>query len=150
MTKRRLSLLLLFVATAVAAFFSSCSSSDDLSDELAPKIAAFVNQYFPNTPVAAYTHTSDGYTVELSGGPEITFDTAQEWTAVDGRGEELPQVLLFDRLPPALYSYLEETSTTKSVYGMARTSATYTIRVTNTTLTYDIETGQISSPLPPQ
>jgi hypothetical protein len=56
----------------------------------------------------------------------------------------LPQVLLFDRLPPSLYSYLEETENLGNVFSIERDRTTYTVVLLNETLSYDVATEQIT------
>lgn len=56
----------------------------------------------------------------------------------------LPQVLLFDQLPPALYKYLEETENLGNVFSLERNRSTYTVVLLDETLSYDIATQQIT------
>ncbi len=74
----------------------------------------------------------------------MTFDHECEWEAINGYGMPLPQVLLFDQLPPALYKYLEETDDVGSVFSIERDRTSYTVVLLDSTLIYDIKTQQIT------
>ena len=56
----------------------------------------------------------------------------------------LPQVMLFDQLPPRLYAYLQDSQQLDSVFGMERDSKRYVLTLLDSTLTYDISTGDAS------
>lgn len=75
----------------------------------------------------------------------MIFDSSYSWTTIDGEGATLPQVLLFDELPPALYEYLESTENLTSVYRLDRNSRQYDVGLFDTALTYTIATGEIHS-----
>lgn len=139
--KRPIINILLSLIAAVA--LVACHSND-LWDSLPEPIARFVSQYFPNTAVSDYSATDGNYHVKLSGAPSLTFDSNYEWTDINGRGNTLPEVLLFDRLPPALYNYLSETERLDRVYSMSRDAHTYTVVTSDTTLSYNIDTGRIT------
>lgn len=126
----------------------SCSH-DDVWNEVPAAVETFLNRYFPNSELESVTHTDAGLRVRIKNGPGLTFDAAGEWTVIAGYGEILPQVLLFDDLPPALYNYLEEAEVLDSVYSLERNSKTYIVGLSNTSVVYDISTGRISSPIPP-
>lgn len=73
----------------------------------------------------------------------MTFGPDQEWEAINGYGERLPQVLMFDQLPPALFAYLQETENMNDVFAMERDAGIYTVTVLNSTITYDSKTDTI-------
>lgn len=125
-------------------------NNGDLWDDLPRKIASFVSQYYPGASVKDYTVTSDTYHVRLADGPGLTFDSDYNWIAVNGYGEPLPQVMLFDCLPPALYEYLQTGSLTGEVMSMERTSRLYTLVLMDTTIYYDVDTGKITQGVPPE
>lgn len=127
----------------VAMVLCSCSHSD-LYDGMPRKIQTFISQYYPNSQLESFTTTDTSYNVVVKDGPSIVFDANCNWTYINGNGGQLPQVLMFNDLPPRLYSYLEETEDTKNVYEMTRTSKEYTLVLLGYTLHYDIATGEIT------
>ncbi|MDE6452570.1 MAG: PepSY-like domain-containing protein [Muribaculaceae bacterium] len=137
------------ILIAITAMLAPACSDSDVWDSVPPKIATFLNRYYPNSELASCTRTGSDYRVRIKDGPGITFDAACEWTAIAGYGELIPQVLLFDQLPPALYEYLQQTATTADVYSLERDRTTYTVGLKNTSVVYDIATGTVRSPVPP-
>ncbi len=135
-----MSVFLLFAAT-------SCHGDDDW-DAMPQDIADFVSQYFPGSGIGSYSHNGDTYHVRIDNGPGITFDSDYAWVSVDGYGMPLPQVLLFDQLPPKLYAYLQDSQQLDSVFSMERDSRRYTLSLLNSTLIYDIATGAINGTTP--
>ncbi len=142
-------ILPLLAVCAICLGPSSCSH-DDVWGEVPEKIGSFIDQYFPNSALSSCTRTGSDYHVRIKDGPGLTFDSECEWTVIAGYGETMPQVLLFDQLPPALYSYLEEVQALGSVYSMERDKARYAVTLQNTSVVYNIATGAITSPLPPE
>ena len=135
--------ILAIVVAPLAALFSSCKD-DQPWDELPTEIAQFITQYFPNSAIDNYTETGSTYHVRITNGPGITFDKNYSWETINGYGMPLPEVLLFDQLPPALYKYLEETTNLSDVFTLERNPRTYTVVLLETTLTYTIETQEIT------
>ena len=86
--------------------------------------------------------------MRVDDGPGITFDSDYAWEIVDGYGMPLPQVLLFDQLPPKLYAYLQDSQQLDSVFSMERDSRRYTLSLLNADLVYDIKTEEISGSVP--
>ncbi len=136
-------LIIIILAILIPVAFTGCQSSDAW-DSLPDPIARFVAQYFPNTGVSSYSANDGSYHVKLSSAPALTFDSDYQWTDINGRGNTLPEVLLFDQLPPALYNYLSETERLDRVYSMSRDKHTYAVVTTDTDLTYNIDTGRIT------
>lgn len=136
--------LLLFVSAALVCFFISCSDSE--YDSMPNSIQNFISQYWPNTNVesCAYSKTDATWTVILKNGPTVTFDNAMSWQSVDGNGMPLPQTLLYDRLPPRLYDYLESGEYLDQVFKMSRDNIRFSVELLNSSLTYDIDSGDIS------
>ena len=58
----------------------------------------------------------------------------------------LPEVLVYNQLPPALYNYLQGIEQQTSVYRMSRDAHYYKLTMENTVITYDIATGKVSYP----
>ncbi len=133
-----------WLVLAILVLPMAACEEDGYLDELPKKIATFVTQHYPGVEVKEYTVTVDTYHVRLAGGPGLTFDKDCNWLAVNGYGEALPQVMLFDNLPPALYEYLQTGSLTSEVLSMERTSRLYTLVLVDTTIYYDIDTGKIT------
>lgn len=127
---------------------TSCSDADVWSD-VPSKIGAFLTRYYPNAELASCDRTGSDWRIRIKDGPGLTFDASQEWIVIAGYGETIPQVLLFDQLPPALYSYLEEATVLSDVYSLERDKAQYTVGLRNTSVVYDILTGEVRSPIPP-
>lgn len=143
--KTLFSILLACLVLPLTSVLSGCSDSDsELWGEMPKKIVDFVTQYFPNTQVDSYAESSSTYHVRLKDGPGMTFDKNMDWIAVNGYGMPLPQVLLFDQLPPALYNYLDETDNLDAVFSIERSKTTYTVVLLDSTLTYNIDTEEIT------
>lgn len=142
-------MLPLLAALAICLGPASCSH-DDVWSEVPSTIAVFINRYFPNSQLSSCNRAGSDYRVRIKDGPGLTFNSDCEWTVIAGYGEKMPQVLLFDQLPPALYDYLEEAQALNSVYSMERDKARYIVGLQNTSVIYTIATGRISSPVPPE
>ncbi len=121
----------------------SCHNAE-LWDELSPQITSFINQYYPGSELNSVTHTGGTTYVRIDRGAGLTFDADNQWTAIDGYGLPLPQVLLFDQLPPRMYEYLQETSQTNAVFAITRDADTYTASLIENTLTYNTTTGSLT------
>jgi len=122
----------------------ACSSN--VWDELPEKISSFVAEYFPGRGIKSYTVTDSEERVQLNGGTTLVFDSNREWTTADPDGDVLPEVFLYDCMPPPLFQYLENTSNTANVYKAERTSRDYILTLNDTYITYNIETGEINCP----
>lgn len=121
--------------------------SNDAWEDLPSKISSFVTQYFPNSAVKGYSATADGgHKVTISNGPTLIFNSDEEWIDIDGEGSKLPQVLMYDQLPPALYDYLQSTSQQADVYAVTRDKYFYKLTMLDTVITYTIATGDITYP----
>ena len=143
MKLKSLFVMILMAVTAAVGTLSGCKDND-LWGELPSEISQFITQYFPNSSIDSFSESANTYHVRISDGPGLTFSKDCEWEAINGYGMPLPEVLLFDQLPPALYTYLEGTSELGSVFSMERDKATYTIVLLDTTLSYDISTQEIT------
>ena len=135
---------------ALALLLSCACSNGDVWNEVPGKIAEFINRFYPNSELASCDKTGSDYRVRIKDGPGLTFNSEYEWTVIAGYGETIPQMLLFDQLPPPLYAYLEDTGVLKSVYSLERDNAQYTVGLQNTSVVYDIASGIIHSPIPPE
>lgn len=80
----------------------SCSHSE-LWNELPSGASSFINHYYPMSELNSVTHSGETYHVRIDNGPGLTFDESGSWISVDGYGMPLPEVMLFDQLPPRMY-----------------------------------------------
>lgn len=125
--------------------------SNDAYDELPGSLSSFIAQYFPGLKVKSYNELNDDtQVVQLSGGPTLKFDAENKWTDIDGNGAALPQVLMYDQLPPQLYDYLQSTEQQNDVTAVKRDRYYYKLTMADTVITYDIATGDITYPKPAQ
>lgn len=137
--------ILRIIAIIIVPFVSLSSCKENQPwDELPSEISKFITQYFPNSAIENFSETTSTYHVRISDGPGLTFDKDFSWEDINGYGMPLPQVLLFDQLPPALYKYLEETSNLDGVFSLERDTRTYTVVLLESTLIYTIETQEIN------
>jgi len=136
----------LFLPVAVIFLLLSAVAcdKDDLWDELPRPVAKFVSSYFAESGVNAYSVTSDAYRVRLNGGMVLVFAENYDWVDVNGNGGVLPQIFLFDQLPPSLYDYLQTGSLLGDVKRVVRTSELYTVTLTDTYVYYDIGSGKVT------
>ena len=140
------------IALIILAFnlvIAGCTSND-LLDQLPEKISDFVQEYFPGQDVSTAEFGDDGtYMVRLRNSVMLTFDKQNNWQSVNGYGSTLPQMFLFDQLPPALYQYLQEMESVNGVYGVVRDSRLYRVELKNQSLLYNISDGSITIPANP-
>ena len=120
----------------------------ELWREMPQEIANFINQYFPNSELGSFSNDNGTYHARIHNGAGMTFDANYKWTDVDGYGVSLPEVLLFDQLPPKIYQYLQETEELSGVYAIHRTKTLYTITLLRQDLNYDIATGELTGTVP--
>lgn len=125
------------VVAMMLPMLNSCKHTE-LWDDVPGPIAEFINQYFPFSELNSVTHSASAYHIRIDDGPGLTFGSDYAWEVIDGYGMPLPQVLLFDQLPPKMYQYLQETEQLNEVFSMSRDDASYTASLLNTTLTYKI------------
>lgn len=138
-------LLLAAMALAALAWGAGGCRHTDEWDEVPGPIKEFVNQYFPFSQLESYNESGATYHLRISDGPGLTFDRNCSWIAIDGYGMPLPQVLLFDQLPPALYDYLQESENLNGVFSIERDTAFYSVTLLDSTLRYSIDTGALVS-----
>ncbi len=131
------------IALIITVFVGGCHNAE-LWDEMPEEISQFITRYFPGSQLEDYGHGNDSYHVRLDNGPGLTFDNEFAWTAINGYGMPLPQVLLFDRLPPRMYNYIQETEQLNGVFAISRDNITYTATLIDNTITYNIRTGTLT------
>ena len=121
----------------------SCQTSDDSADNMSPQVAQFVARYFPGYAVEQCTVNAGVTHVKLKNGPGIVFDASDNLESVNGYGMPLPQVLLFDTLPPSLFDYLQSGENLDNVFSVKFTPRQVTVELLETTVVYDIASGRI-------
>ena len=140
--KRHITSILLIFTLLLGA--SSCRNSD-LWDEVPTPIAEFIDSYFPYSELVSVSDNGSTYHIRIDNGPGLTFASDYSWEAIDGYGMPLPQVLLFDQLPPKLYNYLQETNQLNGVFSIERNKEYYLVTLMDNTLKYVIETGELTT-----
>ena len=140
-------LLFLIIIPAIAAVANGCSDNT-LWNDLPEAASEFITRYFPGQGIESESWNNDGtvYTVKLKDSDLITFGKTMSWISVNGRGSTLPQMFLFDELPPALYEYIQSMEAVKGVYRVERNDRTITAELLNSTVIYNIKDGTISEP----
>lgn len=137
----RVSAMVLLVI-ALAPMTVSCDK-ENFWNEVPGEIATFINQYYPDSDISSYNYTKEVYHVRLKNGPGLTFDKDQQWVSVNGYGMPIPQILLFDQLPPKLYNYLQETEQLNSVFSISRSKGIYNVSLLQRNLRYDSANEEI-------
>lgn len=136
---RMLTALLLIAAAA-------CQSSEAW-DSLPSAISDFITQYYPGSNVSDFdTYSDDTYYVKITNGATLRFNSQLQWTEIDGNGVTLPEVLVYDQLPPELFAFLQSTSQQRDVYAVKRDYKYYKLTMHDTVLTYEINSGRITYP----
>lgn len=136
-------LLSFLICTFVMTSSVSCSHNSDW-DELPSPIAEFLSRYFPGQGVEDYGETNEVYHVRLRNSAALSFNRNYSWITVNGYGGTLPEMFLFDQLPPALYEYIQGISRLKSVYSVHRDKTSYSVNMLDYVVVYNIRTGRIS------
>ena len=139
--KTFISSIVLFIACLVG--LTACSGDNEYNNEIPGPIQEFISEYFAGEAVSSYSTNGDTYRVKLKSDCAISFDSRYRWVTVNGYGSTLPQMFLFDQMPPSLYSYLQETDNVNEVYSVTRDTAVYTVNLQDDTITYDIDSGTI-------
>ena len=138
---------LLFIAL-IALTVTGCHNDSEY-DLLPLGAADFISQYWPDPYIESVTTPSKGETqVVVKNGPTIVFGSNNEWVEIDGNGMPLPQVLLFDQLPPKIYQYLQETGQLNAVFAVRRDSTEYALTLLDQNLRYDIASGELTGTAP--
>lgn len=125
-------------------FLGACSNN--VWDEIPTPITSFIEQYYPGSGVRSFSQTDAGYKVKINNGATLSFDTEFAWTFIDGNGVRLPEVLIYNQLPPALFNYLQGIEQQNEVYAMSRDNTYYKLTMHETIITYEIATGKITYP----
>lgn len=143
-TLQYMRLALAAMACAVLMWVATSCRHSDLWSEMPQEISSFITHYFPFQELQSFDKGASIYHVRIDDGPGLTFDSECAWIAIDGYGMPLPQVLLFDQLPPKIYDYLQETEQINSVFSMERDKMSYMLTLLDDTLTYYIDSGELT------
>lgn len=138
------SFIMAAVVTTLSTGITSCSNEQSqLWNEVPAEISRFINDYYPNSALDAVTFYKDIYHIRLKNGPGLTFNDKEQWITVNGYGMPLPEVLLFDQLPPSLFSYLQETEQLGSVFSLSRNKNIYTVTLLSRSLRFNASTEEL-------
>lgn len=110
------------------------------------RISRFMSEYFPNRSYTSAGQSDSTVVMRVSNGPSVSFDSTGHWVSMVGYGATLPQIFLFDQLPPNLYEYVQGLNATDKVYSVIVDHGLYTVDMRDTSVTYDNSTGTISQP----
>lgn len=146
MTQMKHIIYLTLAAMLTVATLQGCSDADNAWDSLPPLISRFLAMYYPEQGVTKYVEDDSAYYVDLKDSASLIFNASQEWTSVNGNGGTLPQMFLFDQLPPALYAWLQENEAVDGVYRATRTASVYELTLAGDIVDYSIDTGLITYP----
>ncbi len=140
----RLEKFLLFPLLIGIMVFGACSNN--VWDEVPTPITSFIEQYYPGSGVSQFVQDDSGYRVQINNGATLVFDSDYSWVSVDGNGVRLPEALIYNQLPPALFNYLQGIEQQRGVFKMSRDASFYKLTMEDTVITYDIATGKITYP----
>lgn len=143
MLHRRIIPLVLSLSVLSAAILSACG--EDVWDQLPAGVSQFLAQYFPGVGISSYSSSSAAYSVELRNDASLRFGSDLKWTEIDGNGSPLPQDLIYDQMPEAVYTYLEQGELTSGVFAVRRDAECYLITLHDSLIRYDIATRKITS-----
>lgn len=136
------------ILTVLSLTMGSCN--DTVYDELPSSVQSFISQYFPFGEVGSYTETDSGdFTVAMKNGATITFGKEYTWVDINGNGLPLSDMILYDLLPSALYSYLLETEHTADVFRLTRSATGIKVELHDTFFIYEMKSEKITYPTAP-
>ena len=121
-----------------------CSDNNDI-EALPVQIQRFLSKYYPEISVSDYSFSHGIYAVTLRNSAYLTFNASMEWTLVDGRGNTLPQMFLFDEMPEPVYQFLESTESLDRVYSAGRTATGTTLHLLDQDVAYDTASGTVTT-----
>ncbi len=141
--KRFIKSVLYITAILIGVTAMQSCDSDTAWDEVPTPITEFLSQYFPGQGVSDYGSSDNVYHVKLRNSAALSFDSNYSWISVNGYGETLPTVFLFDQLPPALYEYIQGIDSLDDVYSVSRDARHYTVSLLDNSLIYTIATDSV-------
>lgn len=146
---RQLERTLLSLATILVAALlgimvvSACNDTDNDWDQAPRPVQEFIAEYFPGQTISDISQQGNLIYVRLKNSAAINFTAdGYKWVSVNGYGQTLPRQFLFDCLPPALYEYLQTTSSLGEVYRVSRDGQAYTVALLDYTVAFDTETSK--------
>ncbi len=125
---------------------TGCASND--RENVPGPVAQFLSEYFPLQAVTECSYDDNTYHVKLRNSFSLIFDDRYHWISINGYGNTLPEMFLFDELPPALYNYLQELSLTTQVYAVTHDRFVYHAMLLDSSITYTIATGIVTPDKP--
>ena len=137
---------------SIALIFSVGSCATSSSEEswgdakTGAYISKFMSDYFPARAYTTAELSPESCIIRVKNGPSVTFNPAGKWTSVVGYGATLPQIFLFDQLPPDLYEYIQGLDAVDKVYSVVVDSGQYSVIMLDTSVVYDGATGAITQP----
>lgn len=134
----------MLIAMMAALTLTSCGSSP--WDEMSSSVANFVDTYFNEGEVESVTDSGTSVIVTIKNGAQLTFNSENEWTDINGRGGTLPAMLITDQLPDKVVDYLKEMELVGSVYRITRSWHLLRVDLVDSYFTYDDQTGAITYP----
>lgn len=134
--------LISLILVIFAMITPSCHNNE--WDDMPQAISQFVAKYFPEQEISDFGITDDGYHLRLHNSVSITFNNNCSWLSINGYGSTLPQMLLFDELPPVLYEHLQALEELNNVYAVSRDTKSYFVRLLDSDLIYNIATDEIT------
>lgn len=139
MTARIYSIILSII---IALGTAGCGNDD--YDHLPREIQQFVNLYFPGQEVGGFNESGGSYTVNLTNSATMVFNPSLAWITIDGNGNSLPDIFLYDQFPKPLYDYTVTTDNLHNVYAVTRYGGVYTVTYHDYIIAYDVATEKIS------
>lgn len=141
----------LILSLAIITFTNSCTTTSPGANSWGDNgswenITKFRSDYFPNQSYSMTDQNEDNCIIRVKGGPSVTFAPSGRWASVVGYGSTLPQMFLFDQLPPELYEYIQKIDALGDVYSVIINRGLYTVDLIDTSVVYDMSTGAISQP----
>ena len=137
----RIKNLLLIILTCLT--LGACGN-DALWDEMPAPISKFVSTYYPMSGVSSYSESNGIYSVTVTNGATITFDSDYQWLTINGNGQTLPEIFVENEFEPKLIQYLTALQLTDSVYAAQNDPREVIVSVTNYKIRYEKSTGDIS------
>ena len=129
---------------ALLAGISLSGCANDAWEDVPSKAYDFCMEYWPEYAIQTYGNVDGVQVVVIKGAATVYFDQASQWIKIDGNGGTLPPMLMYDQLPGPLYTYLEQVEAVRAVYILARNATSYEVTLANQTVTYNVETGEIT------
>lgn len=137
---------IIFLLPLLVFIISVGACSNSVWDEVPAQITSFISEYFPEGGISNFNEDDSDYYVKIKNGATLLFDKDYRWTEVDGNGVQLPEVFIYNQLPPNLFNYLQGLEQQSDVYCVKRDKDYYRLTMHDTVLTYDIKTGKVIYP----